>query len=356
MNFYSFGLSQLADWLTLHSFSKNHARKIFQFFYKEKKTITDLKATKHIFPKELIEKLAIEFDFCLPTITRSLKAHDGTYKLLLEFSDKRSVETVIIPFFHKYTICLSTQVGCAMNCSFCYTGTQGLTRNLEAHEIVGLYLKAYMFFEEVTQAKQRRPNIVYMGQGEPLHNFDAVKKATEIFLETYGLELGPRNITISTAGYLPGLKKFHEFPRINLALSLHSAFDEKRSKLIPINQHYPLAEILSTIQSLPRLKRQYIMCEYLLIDKFNDHESDALKLIETLQKLPVIINLIPFNPYPGSPYNRPHLQKINEFKSLLEIAKIPTLIRTTKGDDILAACGQLYVDELNRKKSYSAAN
>lgn len=353
MNFYGLKQNELEEWLKNHNFPLAHARTIFQLVYKEK--INFIYSLNHSdalltnLPTQLLKKLAVDFDFTLPKIKTAHQSQDQTIKLLIEFSDGKSVETVLIPFHHKHTICLSTQVGCAMNCSFCYTGTQGLTRNLAPHEIIGLYLVTYKYFEEVTGKKQVKPNIVYMGQGEPLHNFDNVKKATEIFLETYGIELGPRNITLSTAGYLPGLEKFTEFPRINIALSLHSAIDEKRNALIPLNQKYPLTTILTALSKLPRLKRQYIMCEYLLIKDFNDSFADAEVLIETIKDLPVIINLIPFNPFPGSVYQRPEKSRVDEFKSWLEVKKIPAMIRTTKGDEILAACGQLYVDELNKK-------
>lgn len=353
MNFYGIKQSELEDWLKIKGYPLSHARRIFQLAYKEKINFIHPEAISHKLvanlPTQLLTDLTNEFDFSLPKIKTAHQSQDKTIKLLLEFSDGKSVETVLIPFHHKHTICLSTQVGCAMNCSFCYTGTQGLTRHLEPHEIVGLYLVTYLYFETSSGQKQIKPNIVYMGQGEPLHNFDHVKKATEIFLETFGIELGPRNITLSTAGYLPGLERFHEFPRINLALSLHSAIDEKRNKLIPLNQKYPLSEILETLEKLPRLKRQYIMCEYLLIKDFNDSHEDAQALIEIVKNLPVIMNLIPFNPFPGSKYLRPSPESVDQFKVWLENFDIPAMIRTTKGDEILAACGQLYIDELNKK-------
>lgn len=361
MNFYGLSLAELALWCEENHFNQVHATKLFQLLYKDKILADELfssskEFTSGIFPKNFLETVAKTFSFSLPKISFAQTSQDQTIKLLLEFDDAKSVETVIIPFHHKHTICLSTQVGCAMNCSFCYTGTQGLSRNLLAHEIVGLYLQSYQYFEKHCGVKQKKPNIVFMGQGEPLHNFEQVKKATEIFLETFGIELGPRNITLSTAGFLPGIMRLQEFPRINIALSLHSAIDEKRNELIPLNKKYPLNEVLTSLNQLPRLKRQFIMCEYLMIKDFNDQDEDLFSLINVLKGLPVIINLIPFNPFPGSKYQRPEMCSIESFKNKLENAGIPAMIRTTKGDEILAACGQLYIDELNKKKMLSNQN
>lgn len=281
------------------------------------------------------------FDFTLPTITNQQTSPDGTTKFLMKFQDGKQVETVLIPFYKKYTICLSTQVGCAMKCSFCHTATQGLERNLKTHEIVGQYLKAYQYHRQQKGDLAPTPNIVFMGQGEPLHNFDELKKAINIFLTTEGLHLGPRQITVSTAGYLPGLKRFHELYGVNFALSLHSPFDTVRSKLIPLNQAYPLDKLFEVIDQIPRKKRQYINCEYLLIKDLNDNQESIDGLYRLLKDRPAIINLIPFNEFPGSHYKRPSKEKVDWFKEELVKRNIYTMIRTTKGDDILAACGQL---------------
>lgn len=181
-----------------------------------------------------------------------------------------------------------------------------------------------------------------MGQGEPLHNFDAVKKACEIFLSQHGASIGVQKITVSTAGYIPGLKKWNqEMPGVNLALSLHSPFEEKRSELIPINKKYPLDVVLRYIDKIPLHKKQFITYEYLLIKDCNDSPDDATKLGTILAGKSAYINLIPFNSFPGSCYERPDLDKIEKFKEILDTFKLPTLIRSAKGDDVLAACGQL---------------
>jgi 23S rRNA (adenine2503-C2)-methyltransferase len=256
--------------------------------------------------------------------------------------DRHKVETVLIPFNQKYTICLSSQVGCAMNCSFCFTGKQGLKRNLATHEMIGQFLQAWHWLAANRPGEERILNIVFMGQGEPLHNFDAVKKACEIFLSQYGFSIGMQKITISTAGYIPGLARWSsEIPGVNLALSLHSPVEAKRNELIPLNKKYPLTEILAYIDQIPLNKKQFITYEYLLVKDFNDAEEDAHRLGALLQGKRAYINLIPFNSFPGADYASPEMATVEQFKAVLDSFNIPTLIRTAKGDDVLAACGQL---------------
>jgi 23S rRNA (adenine2503-C2)-methyltransferase len=209
-------------------------------------------------------------------------------------------------------------------------------------EIVGQFLQAWRWLATNRPGEERILNIVFMGQGEPLHNFDAVKKACEIFLSQHGTSIGVQKITISTAGYIPGLKRWsQEIPGVNLALSLHSPFEEKRNELIPINKKFPLDEVLITIDKIPLNKKQFITYEYILIKDFNDSPDDAKELGTILAGKSAYINLIPFNSFPVSHYQRPDLDKIEKFKEVLDTFKIPTLIRSAKGDDVLAACGQL---------------
>lgn len=282
------------------------------------------------------------FHFDLPQIDTVHESDDRTVKFLFKLSDGNKVESVLIPFNKKYSLCISSQVGCTMKCSFCFTGTQGLKRSLLAHEIVGQYLGAWRWLKKNRPGEERILNIVFMGQGEPLHNFDEVKKSCDIFLSSHGTSIGSQKITVSTSGYLPGLKRWNEeMPGVNLALSLHSPFDEKRNQLIPINKKYPLREVLDYIDTLNLQKKQFVTYEYLLIEELNDFEEDAHKTGLLLAGKPAYINLIPFNPFPGSNYKRPSLEKVEKFKAILDTYKIPTLIRGTKGDDVLAACGQL---------------
>jgi 23S rRNA (adenine2503-C2)-methyltransferase len=282
------------------------------------------------------------FHFDLPVIDKVVESADRTVKFLFCLADGHRVETVLLPFHGKYSICLSSQVGCAMNCSFCFTGTQGLTRNLSVDEIVGQYLEAWRWLGSNRPGEPRILNIVFMGQGEPLHNVDCVRTACEIFLSQHGVSIGPQKITVSTSGFLPGLKRWiEETPGVNLALSLHSPYREKRNELIPINRKFPLEEVLQYIDKMPLQKKQFVTYEYLLINDFNDSAVDAHKTGELLKEKGAYINLIPFNPFPGSKYQRPEREKVEKFKRVLDEYKIPTLIREAKGDDVLAACGQL---------------
>tara|TARA_Y100001936_G_C16086725_1_gene682306 strand:+ start:2098 stop:3123 length:1026 start_codon:yes stop_codon:yes gene_type:complete len=276
----------------------------------------------------------------LPTIVRRQNSTDGTVKLLLGLEDGESVESVLLPFYKKYTLCVSSQVGCAMNCKFCFTATQGFKRNLRPHEIIGQVLKAKEVLKEMGE-KRDIANIVFMGQGEPLHNFEALKEAISILTEPKGLGLGKRSITVSTSGYLPGLKRFEELGGVNLALSLHSTNDEVRSKLIPINNRYPLNDVLAQIDRLERHERQTVEYEYLLIDDLNDSKEDAKDLARVLNTRTHMINIIPFNPFPGSEFKRPMPERVEEFKQWLVEEDARVMVRKTKGDDILAACGQL---------------
>ena len=330
---YSITLEELKNFLANNEVSSEIAQILFQHLYKNKKTQTISAKT--------FELLNSEFNFSLPEIAHVSKSPDGTIKFLMQFEDKKTVETVLIPFHKRFTVCLSSQVGCAMKCSFCYTGTMGLSRHLKSSEIIGQYVVAANFLKEELGVKPISPNIVFMGQGEPLHNADEVLKAINIFMEPMGLGIGPRQITLSTAGYLPGMRKLLNFPQINIALSLHSPFNETRKELIPINQHFPLEDIFEALDELPLMKRQFITYEYLLIDGLNDRVDDADELKKLLAKRKAIINIIPFNPFPGSQFGRPETSKVDYFKDLLVKRSLRTMIRTTKGSDILAACGQL---------------
>lgn len=281
-------------------------------------------------------------DFTLPKIKTVQQSVDKTVKFLFGLEDGSTVETVLIPFHRKYTVCLSSQVGCAMNCSFCYTGKQGFTRHLRTEEITGQFLEAQRWLTENRPDDDRILNIVYMGQGEPLHNFDAVRKSAEIFLSQRGVSIAPHKITVSTSGYLPGLQRWREeMPNVNIALSLHSPEAETRSKLIPINRRYPLPEVLAELDRIPQDPKRFVTYEYLLIDGVNDSIEDAEKTGRLLKGRKAFINLIPFNSFPGTSYAAPSSERVHKFKSILDSFEIPTLIRTTKGDRILAACGQL---------------
>lgn len=312
---------------------------MFNWYYKKNQRSM---CQHHNLARRTQEFIRDHLDFTLPQIHTVHESSDKTVKFLFELQDGKKVESVLIPFQGKYTICLSSQVGCSMKCSFCYTGDQGFMRHLQTEEIVGQLLQAQQWLTQHRPNDDRILNIVYMGQGEPLHNFDAVRKSAEIFISQHGLSIAERKITVSTSGYLPGLERWKaEMPNVNLALSLHAAFPEKRSTIIPINKKYPLEKVLALADTIPYGKNRFVTYEYLVLKDFNDTDQDAHALGQLLEGKKAYINLIPFNPYPGARFARPGRDILERFRIIVESYNIPTLIRTTKGDEILAACGQL---------------
>lgn len=338
-SFYDLTFEDLQQSLIQNGLNPKASTLLYKHYYKFKKR--DICDHHNLSPK-IKDFLNQNYSFDLPLIKTVHESEEKTVKFLMQLHDGEQIETVIIPFQNKYTICLSSQVGCRMNCSFCFTGTQGLTRHLNTSEIVGQFIEAWNWLSENRPNDDQIKNIVFMGQGEPLHNFDAVKKSCQIFLDQHGTSIGLQKITISTAGYMPGLKRWNdEMPGVNLALSLHSADSKKRQELIPIDKKYPLQEILDYIRTIPLARKQYIIFEYLLIDQFNDSPEDAREVAKVILELNPIVNIIPFNPFPGSKYQRPTLESIVAFQKEISLFKIPAIIRGTKGDSILAACGQL---------------
>ncbi len=303
---------------------------------------------KNVSP-QLIGYARENFSFTLPEITRTQTASDGTTKFQMKMHDGLEVETVLLPFHKRFTVCLSTQVGCGMNCSFCFTGTMGLKRNLTAGEIVGQYLVARNFLRS-SDAEALTPSIVFMGQGEPLHNATEVKAAITILNDPAMGDVGLRQMTLSTVGYLPAMEMLKDFPKINFALSLHSPFDEERNLLIPINAKYPLKDVLHSFDQLTLLPRQFITFEYLLIKNLNMTDKHVEELSTLLGTRKALLNLIPMNPWPGSIWERPTTEEIENFRQKLVSKKLRVMVRGTKGDDILAACGQLKVAASARRK------
>jgi 23S rRNA (adenine2503-C2)-methyltransferase len=281
-------------------------------------------------------------DFSLPKIIWSGRSKDGTRKFLLKMTDHQSIEAVVIPSKNdRLTLCVSSQVGCAIGCTFCHTGTMGLKRHLKIEEIIGQYLIASKFLKDEEDENVRLTNIVYMGQGEPLHNFENVKKATIIFMENKGLGLGQRKITLSTSGLVPQIEKLHDFPPVNIAISLHASRDDIRSELMPINKVFDLKRLFGAIAKIPLKGHRHITYEYILIRDLNDGQQDVTALARLLPRKVSKVNIIPFNEYPGSNFKRPTDEKIIWFQKSLLAKGLITTIRATKGQDILAACGQL---------------
>jgi 23S rRNA (adenine2503-C2)-methyltransferase len=267
---------------------------------------------------------------------------DGTQKLRFALRDGNRIESVLIPERDHVTLCLSTQVGCALGCKFCLTGKKGFIRNLEPAEIIDQVLAARAHLGE----GKKLTNLVLMGMGEPLENFDAVVKALEILRSENGLGFSHRRVTVSTAGIIPKIEALFQRPRfVMLAISLNASTDEGRSRLMPINRKYPLKDLLGLCRRLPLDRREKITFEYVLIQGVNDSEEDARRVVDLLRGIRAKVNLIPFNEYPQSPFRRPEEKAILRFREILMEGNLTALIRQSKGADILAACGQLAGDE-----------
>jgi 23S rRNA (adenine2503-C2)-methyltransferase len=296
--------------------------------------------------EKIIEKIRKNyfsgFDSSFPEIIQTRRSHSATVKHLMEYSDGTRIESVIMPFHKRHTVCLSSQSGCAMGCRFCETGSSGLVRSLNAEEIIAQYLACYRWIiDDLKIRNVPKPHIVFMGEGEPLHNFNSVKGACEIFLSPEGVYIGPRQITVSTAGYLPGLERFNELYGVNIAFSLHSAMSEKREELIPLEKKYSLEKLLEALDTIKLMRNQYINFEYLLIDGFNDSDEDVQALCKITRRYRSIVNIIPLNNSEASIWQPPRDEAVTSFKEKLVFRGIRTMVRDSKGKDINAACGQL---------------
>lgn len=263
---------------------------------------------------------------------------DGTTKLTFRCDDAAVVETVYIPAEGRNTLCISSQVGCALGCTFCYTAKMGLKRNLSAAEIVDQVVQAR---REMTERNGRIGNIVFMGMGEPLHNVDNVIRAIHILLDEKGLNFSRRRITVSTSGLIPGIKRLGEETDVQLAISLNATTDETRSQIMPINDRWGLDELMDALREFPLSNRERITFEYVLIKGVNDTLDDAQRIIDLTSDIPSKINLIPFNPHPRTPFETPSEATIDAFQQYLVERNVGVYRRRTRGRDEMAACGQL---------------
>ena len=279
---------------------------------------------------------------------------DGTRKWLLQGADGAAFETVFIPEPGRGTLCVSSQVGCTLNCQFCHTGTQKLVRNLTAGEIVGQLMIARDALNDwpSTGENRRITNVVMMGMGEPLYNFENVKTAIAIMADGDGLALSKRRITLSTAGVVPMIRKAGEEIRSALAISLHAARDEIRDVIVPLNKKYPIAELIAACRDYPGASNaRRITFEYVMLKDVNDTLADARLLVRLIRGIPAKINLIPFNPWPGAPYDCSTWEQIEKFAEIVNRAGYASPVRTPRGRDIMAACGQLKSDSIKQRAS-----
>ncbi len=338
-SFFDLTFDDLKALLSEKGFSPFGATQIFDWVYK--KWVKDPENWTNV-SKASREFLTENYDFEFLKIVWSGTSKDGTRKFLVKMADGQTVETVAIPARERLTLCVSSQVGCAVGCTFCHTATQGLKRHLKPGEVVGQYMAIQNWLFEKAGKDEKLTNIVYMGQGEPLHNYENMKKATLIFMSERGLNLGQRRITLSTSGLVPAIEKLAiDFPPVNIAISLHSARNDVRTEMMPINKVYDLERLFGAIKKIPLKAHRRITYEYLLAADINDSLEDVEALGKLLNSKESKINLIPFNEYPGSKYRRPTEEKIMWFLDQMIKRGFTCTIRTTKGSDILAACGQL---------------
>jgi 23S rRNA (adenine2503-C2)-methyltransferase len=314
------------------------ARQMFRWIYRHGVTRFDEMSD---LPQRLREGFANELTITTPGVMARERSVDGTEKFLLRLSDGKHIESVFIPDTPAMTFCISTQVGCAMACQFCLTGKMGLVRNLSAGEIVG----QVRVLADALQMRDRRFNIVLMGMGEPLHNYDETMKALRILADDHGLSVSPRRVTLSTVGLLPALERLATEPLMpNLAISLHATTDAIRGELVPLNRKYGVADIIDACKRFPLKRRNRITFEYVLLQGVNDAPEDARRLAKLLSGVKSKVNLIPLNAAPGIPFERPSDEAIDSFAQILADHRLTVSVRKSRGRDIRAACGQLIVE------------
>ena len=331
------------------------ARQLFHWLYH--RGAADFAAMTTL-PKDTRERLAERFSAARPAITTEQRSADGTWKWLLRFADGQEVETVFIPEEDRGALCVSTQVGCTLTCAFCHTGTMPLVRNLGAPEIVAQMLVARDALAEWPTAREGGrlfTNVVVMGMGEPLYNYDNTVAALRLATDETGLSLSRRRITVSTSGVVPRIEQLGRDLGVGLAISLHAVRDELRDQLVPINRKWPIAELLDACREYP--SRRQITFEYVMLKGVNDSDADARELVRLLEGIPAKVNLIPFNPWPGAPYECSSNNRIRAFAAIVEAAGYASPVRTPRGRDILAACGQLKTasERLRRPRGELAA-
>jgi 23S rRNA (adenine2503-C2)-methyltransferase len=345
LNVAELDLPELEQALETRGYERFHARQLYRWIYR--RAVTDF-TTMTDLSKSLRARLADEFHVATPTVVSDLRSIDGTRKFVLELADQRRIEAVYIPDTPAMTFCISTQVGCAMGCGFCLTGKMGLVRNLTAGEIAG----EVRVLAAATEMLDHPFNIVLMGMGEPLHNYENTMKALRMLHDENGLAVSPRRVTLSTVGIVPGLERLaHEPLMPNLAISLHATTDDQRTMLVPPNRKYPLAEILEACRRFPLKRRNRITFEYVMLDGINDTPEDARRLARLLSGIKAKVNLIPLNPAPGIPYSRPSDAKVDRFAQILADRHFTVSVRKSRGQDIRAACGQLIVEGGTKKSA-----
>jgi len=355
-------MDQMREALAVHTIPAFRAKQIWHWVYQ--RGVRDFEGMANL-SKDLRALLATHYTIDRPKVVTEQRSDDGTIKWLLAMSDGQQVETVFIPDDTRGTLCISSQVGCTLTCKFCHTGTQPLVRNLGCHEILQQVMHARDVLNEWPQSAAAKKdavqgdddgrdltNIVLMGMGEPLYNYENVAAAMKICMDQDGLAIGKRRITLSTSGVVPLIHRCGEELGINLAISLHAPTDELRSSLMPINNKYPLADLMEACRTYPGLTNmRRITFEYVMLKGINDSDDDARALIELLRDIPHKVNLIPFNAWPESGYECSSNTRIDKFSKVLIAAEITATVRKPRGRDILAACGQLKSESQRARKT-----
>jgi 23S rRNA (adenine2503-C2)-methyltransferase len=331
-----FELGELEALFDERQIPRFHARQVFRWIWKS--GVTDFTAMTDL-SHSLRARLADDFSIHTPAIVKRDVSEDGTQKFVLRLQDGRQIEAVFIPDTPAQTFCISTQVGCAMGCAFCLTGKMGLVRHLTAGEIAA-QVRVLSHALQLTEF-----NIVLMGMGEPLHNYDATMKALRIIHDPHGLGVGPRRVTLSTVGLVPMLDKLAQEDLMpNLAVSLHATTEEQRLAIVPTTKKYSVEEIIAACRRFPVGKRSRITFEYVLLASVNDSLADARRLAKLLSGIKAKVNLIPLNAAPGIPFERPSDRQVDDFARTLAERGVIVSVRKSRGRDIRAACGQLIVE------------
>ncbi|RMG30377.1 MAG: 23S rRNA (adenine(2503)-C(2))-methyltransferase RlmN [Gammaproteobacteria bacterium] len=339
VNLYDFDRAGLEALFTAWGEKPYRARQVMKWLYHHQceafEGMTDLS-------RALRARLAAEARLTLPEVAAEQRSADGTRKWLFRLADGNAIETVFIPEEDRGTLCVSSQVGCALNCSFCSTARQGYNRNLSTAEIVGQLVMANRLLGGQVQTRRIITNVVMMGMGEPLLNFENVVAAMRVMMDDLGFGISKRRVTLSTSGVVPAIDRLRRECDVSLAVSLHAARDDLRDLLVPINRKYPIDVLLEACRRyVANEPRRRVTFEYVMIDGVNDRDEDARLLLRRLARVPAKVNLIPFNPFPGSPYRTSPRERIDAFRDRLHRGGIVTITRRTRGDDIDAACGQL---------------
>jgi 23S rRNA (adenine2503-C2)-methyltransferase len=330
--------AELESALEARGHKRFHARQVLRWIYKH--GVTDIEAMTDL-SRDLRATLAHEFTLTTPALVQRETSVDGTEKFLLRFADGKHIESVFIPDTPAMTFCISTQVGCAMACAFCLTGKMGLVRNLTAGEIVG----QVRVLADALDMRDKKFNIVLMGMGEPLHNYDETMRALRILADDHGFDMSPRRITLSTVGLLPALERLGKEELMpNLAISLHAPTDLQRGELVPLNKKYGVADIIEACRRFPLTRRSRITFEYVLLAGVNDSAQDARKLARLVAGVKSKVNLIPLYAAAGIPFERPSDETVDRFAKIVADHGVSVSVRKSRGRDIRAACGQLIVE------------